>query len=77
MDVCFMQTDLDLNGHSIYGILNLSSGDILILKKINMNNKKIINVANGTDNNDVVNKKQMEDNLKRIEKKIEDNLKRY
>ena len=72
----FMETDLDLNGHSIYGILNLSSGDILILKKINMNNKKIINVANGTDNNDVVNKKQMEDNLKLIEKKMEDNLKR-
>ena len=77
-----MQTDLDLNGHSIYEILNLSSGNILILKNINMNNKKITNVANGTDNNDVVNKKQMEDNLKKIEdnlklieKKIEDNLK--
>ena len=71
-----MQTDLDLNGHSIYEILNLSSGNILILKKINMNNKKIINVANGTDNNDVVNKKQMEDNSKLIEKKMVDNFKR-
>ena len=48
-----MQTDLDLNGHSIYGFPNF-----------NMNNKKIINVANATDNNDAVNKKQLENNLK-------------
>ena len=31
---------------------------------LDMNNKKISNVASGTDDNDVVNKKQMENNLK-------------
>ena len=54
-----IQTDLDLNGHSIYRTLNLSS-DIVILKEMNMNNQKIINVADGTSDKDVVNKKQME-----------------
>ena len=44
-----MQTDLDLHGHSIYGNINFSLGDIVILKNINMNNQKIINVAYGTD----------------------------
>ena len=32
--------------------------------EINMNNNKITNVASGTNDNDAVNKKQMEDNLK-------------
>ena len=59
-----MQTELDLNGHSIRGTLNYSSNNIVMLKKIDMNNQKIINVAFGTDNNDAVNKKQMENNLK-------------
>ena len=31
---------------------------------LDMNNKKITNIASGTDDNDVVNKKQMENNLK-------------
>ena len=72
-----MHGSLDLNGHSIYETLNFLSGDIVILKKINMNNQKIINVANGTNDNDVVNKKQMEDNLKYMvygELKINQNL---
>ena len=59
-----MQTELDLNGNSIRGTLNSSSNNIEMLKKIDMNNQKIINVAFGTDDNDVVNKKQMENNLK-------------
>ena len=59
-----MQTELDLNGYSIRGTLNYSSNNIVMLKKIDMNNQKIINVALGTDDNDVVNKKQMENNLK-------------
>ena len=59
-----MQTELDLNGYSIRGTLNYSSNNIVMLKKIDMNNQKIINVAFGTDDNDVVNKKQMENNLK-------------
>ena len=53
-----MQTELDLNGNSIRGTLNSSSNNIVMLKKIDMNNKKIINVAFGTDDNDVVNRKQ-------------------
>ena len=59
-----MQTELDLNGNSIRGTLNYSSNNIVMLKKIDMNNKKIINVAFGTNDNDVVNRKQLEDNLK-------------
>ena len=59
-----MQTELDLNGNSIRGTLNYSSNNIVMLKKIDMNNQKIINVAFGTDDNDAVNKKQMENNLK-------------
>ena len=59
-----MQTELDLNGYPIRGTLNYSSNNIVMLKKIDMNNQKIINVALGTDDNDVVNKKQMENNLK-------------
>ena len=59
-----MQTELDLNGNSIRGTLNFSSNNIVMLKKINMNNQKIINVAFGTDDNDAVNRKQLEDNLK-------------
>ena len=59
-----MQTELDLNGYPIRGTLNYSSNNIVMLKKIDMNNQKIINVAFGTDDNDVVNKKQMENNLK-------------
>ena len=59
-----MQTELDLNGNSIRGTLNSSSNNIVMLKKIDMNNQKIINVAFGTNDNDVVNRKQLEDNLK-------------
>ena len=59
-----MQTELDLNGNSIRGTLNSSSNNIKMLKKIDMNNQKIINVAFGTNDNDVVNRKQLEDNLK-------------
>ena len=59
-----MQTDLDFNGHSIYQNIDFSSGNIKLLKNIDMNNKKIINVDYGTDDNDAVNKKQMENNLK-------------
>ena len=59
-----MQTELDLNGNSIRGTLNSSSNNIVMLKKIDMNNQKIINVAFGTNGNDAVNRKQLEDNLK-------------
>ena len=59
-----MQTDLDLNGHSIYRNIDFSSDNIKLLKNIDMNNQKIINVADGTSDKDVVNKKQMENNLK-------------
>ena len=59
-----MQTELDLNGNSIRGTLNSSSNNIVMLKKIDMNNQKIINVAFGIDDNDAVNRKQLEDNLK-------------
>ena len=59
-----MQTELDLNMYPIRGTLNFSSNNIVMLKKIDMNNQKIINVALGTDDNDAVNKKQMENNLK-------------
>ena len=61
-----MQTDLDLNGHSIYQTINFSSGAIGILKEINMNNQKITNLADGINDNDAVNKKQMEDNFKHM-----------
>ena len=59
-----MQTDLDLNENSIYGNINFSSSNITILKSVNMSNQKITNVDYGTDDNDVVNKKQLENNLK-------------
>ena len=59
-----MQTDLDLNGYSIYRNINFLAGNIVVLKSINMSNQKITNVDFGTDDKDVVNKKQMENNLK-------------
>ena len=55
-----MHEDLDLNGHGIHETLDFLAGNIRILKDINMNNKRITNIPNGVNNNDAINKNQME-----------------
>ena len=56
-----MHENIDLNGHGIHETLDFLSGNIRILKDINMNNKKIINLGDAANDNDAITKRQAKD----------------